>query len=238
MRCGYGQGGFRKLLRELARSNLFVVSLDEQGEWYRYHHLFSELLLYELKSSQPDLVPALRRRASVWLEGAGFFEGAIRQAIAATDYERVGLLITRHWYGYVSAGQTATVQRWLESLPEEMITQDAALALVKAWICALGGRREESERFLTFAETIPYEGPLPDGTASVESGVAILRATFGYGGVQSIVEAARRAAELGARGKLSMGRVGALRAGIWPIPFWRDIAGPKAARGSSCTDRG
>ena len=110
--------------------------------------------------------------------------------------ERVGLLIARHWYGYVSAGQTATVQRWLESLPEEMITHDAALALVKAWICALGGRREESARFLALAESIPYEGPLPDGTASVESGVAILRAAFGYGGVQSTVEAARRAAEL------------------------------------------
>src|SRR5215204_2907207 len=184
------------LLRELARSNLFVVSLDEQGEWYRYHHLFSELLLYELNSSRPDLVPTLRKRASVWLEDAGFFEGAIRQAIVATDYELVGLLITRHWYGYVSAGQTATVQRWLESLSEEMITHDAALALVKAWICALGGRREESARFLALAESIPYEGSLPDGTASVEAGAAILRASFGYDGIRTTVEAARRAAEL------------------------------------------
>ena len=184
------------LLRELARSNLFVISLDEQGEWYRYHHLFSELLLYELRSSRPDLVPTLRKRASVWLEGAGYFEGAVRQAIAVTDYERVGLLIARHWYGYVSAGQTATVERWLESLPEEMIIHDAPLALVKAWICALGGRREECEQFLTLAESITYEGPLPDGTASVEAGAAILRASFGYSGVQSAVEAARRAAEL------------------------------------------
>src|SRR5215204_1015721 len=82
------------------------------------------------------------------------------------------------------------------SLPEEMITHDAALALVKAWICALGGEREESARFLALAESIPHEGPLPDGTTSVESGVAILRATFGYGGVQSMVEEARRAAVL------------------------------------------
>ena len=54
-----GEGSAR-LLRELARSNLFVVSLDEQDEWYRYHHLFSELLLYELRSTRPDLVPTLR----------------------------------------------------------------------------------------------------------------------------------------------------------------------------------
>jgi LuxR family transcriptional regulator, maltose regulon positive regulatory protein len=188
--------GSTTLLRELARSNLFVVSLDEQDEWYRYHHLFSELLLYELMRTMPDLVPILRRRASVWLEGAGFFERAIRQAILAADYQRVGVLITRHWYGYVSAGQTATVQRWLESLPEEMITHDAPLALVQAWIFALGGRREESARFLTLAESIPYEGSLPDGATSVESGAAILRATFGYDGVQSALEAAQRAAEL------------------------------------------
>jgi LuxR family transcriptional regulator, maltose regulon positive regulatory protein len=191
-----GREGSARLLRELARSNLFVVSLDEQGEWYRYHHLFSELLLYELKGSQPDLVPILHKRARVWLEGAGFFEGAIRQAIAATDYERVRMLIARHWYGNVVAGQAVMVQRWLASLPEGMIPHDAALALVKAWICALGGEREESARFLALAESIPYEGPLPDGTTSVESGVAILRATFGYGGVQSMVEVARRAAVL------------------------------------------
>ena len=117
-----GREGSAILLRELARSNLFVVSLDEQDEWYRYHHLFSELLLHELTSGQADFVPTLRRRASVWLEDAGYSEGAIRQAIAATDYERVGMLIARHWFGYVFAGQTATVQRWLASLPEEMFT--------------------------------------------------------------------------------------------------------------------
>jgi ATP/maltotriose-dependent transcriptional regulator MalT len=184
------------LLRELARSNLFVVPLDEQGEWYRYHHLFSELLLYELKSSQPDLVPTLRKRASVWLEGAGFFEGAIRQAIGAADNERVRLLITRNWYAYVSAGQAATVEGWLESLPEGPTAHDAALLLVRAWICILSGRSEDGERLLTLAESIPYEGPLPDGTASVEAGVAIPRAIFCLGGVRNTLEAARRAVAL------------------------------------------
>jgi LuxR family transcriptional regulator, maltose regulon positive regulatory protein len=191
-----GREGSSRLLRELARSNLFVVSLDEQGEWYRYHQLFSELLLYELESDQPELAPTLRERASAWLEGEDYFEDAIRQAIAATDYERVGLLIARHWYGYVVAGQTATVQLWLEYLPEVTITQDSALALVEAWMCALGGQREESARFLRLAEGIPHEGPLPDGTTSVESGVTVLRATFGFSGVQSMVEMARRATEL------------------------------------------
>src|SRR5215213_6105819 len=184
------------LLRELARRNLFVVPLEEQGEWYRYHYLFSELLLYELRSSRPELVPVLRGRASVWLEDAAFFDEAIRHALVAEDYERGIMLIVRHWLGYVLAGQMATVEGWLESLPEEMIIHDAPLELERAWICILSGRIEESARFLTLAESIPYEGPLPDETASVEAGVALLRAVFGLGGVRNTLEAARRAVAL------------------------------------------
>ena len=142
-----GRVGSAKVLRELARSNRFVVPLDEQGEWYRYHHLFSDLLLYELKSSRPELVPILHERASVWSEDERFFDSAIRHAIAATDYERAGMLIARHWYGYMAAGQMVSVERWLESLSEELTTHDAALALVRAWMYALSGQREESERF-------------------------------------------------------------------------------------------
>src|SRR4029450_1738160 len=66
-----GRKGSGKVLRELARSNLFIVPLDEQGEWYRYHNLFSDLLLYELKSNHPELVPILHTRASVWFEDEG-----------------------------------------------------------------------------------------------------------------------------------------------------------------------
>jgi LuxR family transcriptional regulator, maltose regulon positive regulatory protein len=191
-----GREDSARILRELAGSNLFVVSPDEQGEWYRYHILFSELLLYELKSDRPDLVPTLRGRASAWLEDAGYVEEAIRQAIVATDYELVGQLIARHWFGYVLGGRIATAQRWLESLPEEMIAHDAALCLVEAWISALYGEREQSERFLTLAEGGSHEGPLPDGTASVESGVALVRGVFGYGGIRAMAEAIQTAAEL------------------------------------------
>jgi LuxR family maltose regulon positive regulatory protein len=196
-----GGEGSARLLREFARSNQFLLPLDEEGEWYRYHHLFSEMLLYELTGTEPELVPILRGRAGAWLEDEGFVEEAIRQATAVEDYERVGLLIARHWRGYVFSGQAATVQRWLGSLPDGLIARDAALALVKAWICALGGRREECERYLRLAEGIPHEGipherSLPDGTASVESGVSVLRAIFGFDGIQSKAEAARRATEL------------------------------------------
>ena len=188
--------GSSKLLRELARSNLFLIPLDEQGEWYRYHQLFSQFLLYELKSSRPELVPVLRLRASAWLEEAGFFDSAIRQAIAAANYGRAGMLVARHWYGYVLAGQTKTVEGWLESLPEVLRARDPTLLLVRAWICILSGQSEEAEGLLALAESLPYEGPLPDGTASVEAGVATVRAVFGLGGVKSTLEAARRVAAM------------------------------------------
>jgi LuxR family transcriptional regulator, maltose regulon positive regulatory protein len=191
-----GREGSGNVLRELARSNLFVVSLEGQGEWYRFHHLFSEFLFYELVSSRPDLVPVLYGRASSWLEGMGFIESAVRYAIAAEDHERAGLLVAHHWYSYVLTGQIRTVEDWLESLPEELTTHDPALLLVRAWIYTLSGRSEEAERLLTIAQSLPSEGPLPDGTASVEAGVATLRSVFGIGGVQSTLEAARRAVAL------------------------------------------
>src|SRR5215212_7418016 len=179
-----GREGSGKVLRELARSNLFVVPLDEEGEWYRYHQLFSEFLLYELKSSRPELVPVLHRRASAWAEGAGFLEPAVRHAIAAADHKRAGMVVARHWFGYVSAGQTATVERWLDALPEELVNSDGPLLLARALLSAHYGRREERERFLGLAEGSSYKGRLPDGSASVESSVAIIRAVFAFGRVQ------------------------------------------------------
>jgi LuxR family transcriptional regulator, maltose regulon positive regulatory protein len=195
-----GTEGSSKLLRELTHSNLFVVPLDDDGEWYRYHHLFADFLGYELKSTQPKLVPVLHGRASAWFEREGLIEAAIRHAIMAEEHVRAGTLVARYWFtGYVATGQTVTLVRWLDALPEDIVSGDPALILVKAWLSALYGRREESETFLELAEGFPLKGTLPDGTASVESGVALVRALFGYGGVQSIVEAAQRAAELETR---------------------------------------
>ena len=102
----------------------------------------------------------------------------------------------RYWYGYFFVGQTATLERWLETLPQDLVHTDAALLLVQAWIAALHGRGEERERFLALAEGRSHEGLLPDGSASVESSVATIRSVFAYGGVQSIVQAARRAGTL------------------------------------------
>jgi LuxR family transcriptional regulator, maltose regulon positive regulatory protein len=185
-----------RFLRTLEHSNLFIASLDDYGEWYRYHNLFSDFLYYELRSTQPQVVPVLHERASEWFEWAGLVEEAIHHAIAAGDFGRAGGLVAQHWLGYVASGQIMTIERWLAALPEDLIEGDAPLCLLRAWVAALQGRGEESERFLALAEGGTYKGKLPDGSASIEAGVALVRGLFGYGGVQAMLESAKRAEEL------------------------------------------
>jgi LuxR family transcriptional regulator, maltose regulon positive regulatory protein len=185
-----------RFLRELEHSNLFVVPLDDHGEWYRYHQLFAEFLRYELNNTRPRLVPVLHRRASEWFEQAGLVEAAINHAFTADEFAWAGLLVARYWLGYAISGQRAILERWLATLPEDLISANAPLVLVRAWLYALQGLGEESERFLALAEGSSYKGKLPDGSASVEAGVALVRGLFGYGGVQNMVAAARHAEEL------------------------------------------
>src|SRR5918994_1616044 len=185
-----------RLLRELEHSNLFVVPLDDHGEWYRYHHLFAEFLRYELNNTQPQLVPVLHKRASEWFEQAGLGEAAINHAFKADQFTWAGLLVARYWLGYAVSGQRATLERWLAALPEDLISSNAPLALVKAWIFSLQGLEEESKRLLALAEGSSYKGKLPDGSASVKAGARRLRGLFGYGGIQNMVAAARHAEEL------------------------------------------
>jgi LuxR family maltose regulon positive regulatory protein len=191
-----GGEGSGALLDRLARSNLFVVPLDDHGGWYRYHHLFAELLTYELKGSRPELLPVLHGRASVWFDQSGMYESAIHHAIAGEDYERAGTLISRHWFRYAITGQLASLERWLDALPENLIEYDAPLAMVRAQMYALHGQAGETERWLELARSIPYTGRLPDGSASVESEAACIEALSGFGGVKSMAEAAARFAEL------------------------------------------
>ena len=183
------------------------------------------------------MLPVLHGRASAWSEGAGFFDGAIRHAIAAKDYERASMLVARHSFTFAFAGQAATVERWLESLPEELVTHDAALVLVKAWISALSGRREETEWLLALAEGIPYEGPLPDGTASIESGVALIRGVFGYAGVKQWLERSR-CRRVGVQADLTADGVGVSRLGAKPVLQRRYIRSPEAVRRGSSFRQG
>ena len=84
------------MLETLERGNLFVVALDDQRQWYRYHHLFSDFLQSHLMNEQPELAPALHRQASAWYAQHGLPADAIRHALAGADFERAAVLIDLH----------------------------------------------------------------------------------------------------------------------------------------------
>jgi LuxR family maltose regulon positive regulatory protein len=198
--CGavLDQPGSAAALEDLARTNLFLLPLDDRGGWFRFHHLFAQILRVELERREPELVPELHRRAFRWHAKFGTADEAIRHAVSAGAYEQAGGLITETWVHYANAGRTATVQDWLRRFPDDIVDADVRLLLVQAWVAALRGREGDMRRAVARAERLGIvdDGPLPDGFASVSSSLSVLQATFGWGDVAAMVEHGMRSAEI------------------------------------------
>jgi LuxR family transcriptional regulator, maltose regulon positive regulatory protein len=187
-----------RVLAELEQANLFLIALDDHRQWYRYHHLFGQLLGLELAEQEPELVPALHRRAAAWYRDAGDVEAAIHHATAAGEFAEAGALIARHWLSYARRGQIATVQRWLDRFPNDVITASPPMALLAAWVGGLcSGSLHELERWLAAAEASDYQGTLPPGMPSVPFAAAMVRAMNTFDHVGRSLRAARRALEAG-----------------------------------------
>jgi len=179
-----GTSGSQRMLEDLEHSNLFVVSLDNAREWYRYHHLFGEVLRAELRRSEPSGGAKILRRASEWFESEGLPEEAVHCALAARDPNLAGTLIARHWFELFSVGRVETVRRWLDDLGEEAIAALPATALVAGWVAALVGEPESMERWLAVAEEGSDVGSHAEALGSIESGAAIVRGLFGFRGLR------------------------------------------------------
>ena len=191
-----GTTNAREIIGKLERENLFLVSLDSNREWYRYHHLFAQLLLGQLARAEPGTIPALHRRASAWHLERGSADEAIGHALAAGDAAGSVTLIARHWHRYVLAGRTATVLRWLRSLGDEHVTASPLAAHCAAWTWALAGDLGPARRLLPVIAAGGDEGPLPDGMRSLRSSAALLEGTYGFTGLEPMREAGARAVEL------------------------------------------
>ena len=193
--------GSAERLAELEQANLFLIALDDHRHWYRYHHLFGRLLRLELEGHEPGLVPLLHRRAAAFHLRAGDVEAAIHHAGAAGDHRQAGRLVAQHWLEFARQGRIATVERWLDGLPEAVIAADPSVVAAKVWIGGVRGvPREELERWLAAAETVGGGGPLPDWATSVAFEIAMMRAMFTYDDADEVLEAARRAFELAGPG--------------------------------------
>ena len=191
-----GSAGAAGIIEMLERENLFLVPLDDNRQWYRYHHLFAQLLRSRLARTEPALVTTLHVRASAWHEQAGSAEEAVHHALAAGDATRAVALIARYWHVYVDKGRTATVCGWMRALGDDRIDGDPLAAHCAAWAAALSGDQKGVRRWLPVVETGHYDGPLPDGMRSLQSSAALLRASFGFDGLPVMLEAARTAATI------------------------------------------
>jgi ATP/maltotriose-dependent transcriptional regulator MalT len=205
-----GQDGGSSILASLERANLFLVPLDDQRRWYRYHHLFADVLHARLLDEQPGEVPDLNRRASAWYELNGEPPEAIRHALAAGDVARAADLVELAIPAMRRTRQEALMRRWLEALPDEMIrvrpvlsVECAAAAMVRGEVEGVEERLRDAERWLGTSIGVPREGRdqaamvvadhrelerLPGAIALYRAGSALLR-----GDVRETEAHARRA---------------------------------------------
>ncbi len=147
-----GQEDGRGMLEALERGNLFVVPLDDQRQWYRYHHLFADVLQTHLMEEQPNQVPTLHRRASEWYEHNGSPSDAIRYALAAEDFERAAGLVELAWPAMDWSFQSTTWLGWVKALPDKLVRARPVLSVGYAWSLLNEGELEAGEARLRDAE--------------------------------------------------------------------------------------
>jgi LuxR family maltose regulon positive regulatory protein len=196
------------LLEELERRNLFLVPLDGNRRWYRYHRLFADLLRHRLQQARPDRVPTLHRRASQWYGENGFLADAVEHALAAEDFERVADLVEPASWEHLSHGGASTLLGWLDALPDELLHSRPRLDLLYAWALiaamqleAIEARLHEVERRMPTAERPTPDGSPADQAAmqaavqAIRGEVAAIRATLaGFrGDTPAAIELARQA---------------------------------------------
>ena len=147
-----GQGGGKAMLEALDRGNLFLVPLDDRRQWYRYHHLFADVLQARLLDEQPDQVPGLHLRASAWFQRNGEQSAAIGHVLAAGDFQRAAELVELALTAMSQTRQEATVRGWLEMIPDEVIQVRPVLSLGFAWALLSVGEFDGVEERLRDAE--------------------------------------------------------------------------------------
>ena len=188
-----------RMLESIERANLFLVPLDRERRWYRYHEIFRAALLKELHRTDPEASLELRRRAAAWCEERGLHEDAMAYASSSGDAERMARLLLRNGFSLYRAGRAATLEGWLAFFDDaERLERFPAVAAIGALLYALRGQPFQAERWLDAAARGDDVGPLPDGSARVGAWRAAVEAMTCRHGVARMREDASQAlAELG-----------------------------------------
>jgi LuxR family transcriptional regulator, maltose regulon positive regulatory protein len=141
------------MLETLERMNLFIIPLDEERRWYRYHHLFADALNRCLEYQYPELLPKLYQRASEWYEKNGLIGEAIQCALSAGDQERVAQLVEQNGCYLLMSGEVLTLLKWLETV-EQYFPAHPWLVIQKGWALSIAGRMEQAEKAFQIAEKL------------------------------------------------------------------------------------
>jgi LuxR family maltose regulon positive regulatory protein len=196
-----GLRGSAETLADLARSNLLLVPLDRSGEWYRYHRLFRDMLLTELRRREPDLIPVLHRRAARWFEANGAPGAAVEHQMQAGDTGAVADLAGVLAFPAYQHGRVATVERWFSWLEDREAMQTRPwVAVLAAMVAAMTGKPAEAERWAMIAERGEPTASTPDGSRTSEPWLALLRALLCRDGPEQMRADAELAASTMAAG--------------------------------------
>jgi LuxR family maltose regulon positive regulatory protein len=169
-----GHPGSERILLDLEDANAFVVSLDPARSWFRYHHLFADLLRLEMRRRLPEELPALHRLAATWLLGHGEIVDAIRHTQAAGDWPDAARLLADHSFGLTLDGQAQTIESLLRAFPPGAVTEGPDLPLARATSELARGRLDEAAAHLTVAESA-ITATLPDRKHRLDVAIAALK---------------------------------------------------------------
>jgi LuxR family maltose regulon positive regulatory protein len=174
------QSSSQQILEQLEAANLFIVPLDDERRWYRYHHLFSDLLRNQLALIHPEQAPVLHQRASEWFEEEGFTEETIAHAFAARDHERVARLVEKYARDMLHQSKYNVLSSWIEALPDELVQKRPWLCVYQSWTRHWAGMRAGGEDCLKNAERVLNSSPfLSEKERQILSGyIATVRAHY------------------------------------------------------------
>lgn len=149
-----GQVDGQQTLENLESDNLFIIPLDDERLWFRYHHLFADILHQRLSQAQLEQIPNLHRQASEWYQQNGFTNEAIEHALRSENYEMAASLIEKNVDNAWERGEHAKLWRWLADLPVELVLSKPKLSIFQAWNQFTSGLHDEAERSLQAAENM------------------------------------------------------------------------------------
>ncbi len=204
-----GQSDSQATLEQLEQANLFLLPLDNERRWYRYHNLFVEMLRYRLQRLHPEQVSVLHYRASLWHEQHGLPTEAVGHALSAQDFERAAHLIEQVGQSLLMRSEMTTLLKWLNTLPKALIQTRPQLCIFHAWTLMLNSQMPEAEERLEEASRLGSEPVILGQVAAIRGFITILQ-----GDVQRATELTKQALALLPTNDLLLRGITALNLGV------------------------